>query len=54
MNTLCNSGATVEQVTKKVNGGQNGLEDRKKYYEKACQIWLTEAEKKAKEEAEKK
>ena len=39
MNALCDSGATVEQVTYKVNGGDRGLEDRKKYYNKACGIF---------------
>ena len=38
MNEKCNSGATVEQVTRRVNGGNNGLDDRKKYYQKACQV----------------
>lgn len=35
MNALCDSGAAVEDVTRRVNGGQNGLDDRKSYYEKA-------------------
>lgn len=39
MNSLCDRGASVEEVTKKVNGGYNGLEDRRKYYNKACQIF---------------
>ncbi|KAH0786145.1 N-acetylmuramoyl-L-alanine amidase CwlA precursor [Histomonas meleagridis] len=39
MNSLCNKGATVEQVTKKVNGGYNGLDSRKSYYNKACNIF---------------
>ena len=39
MNSLCDSGATVEQVTKRVNGGYNGLDSRKAYYKKACQIF---------------
>ncbi|WP_171573967.1 glycoside hydrolase family 19 protein [Leptolyngbya sp. Cla-17] len=38
MNALCDAGATVEQVTKRVNGGTNGLEDRQHYYDKACQV----------------
>ena len=38
-NSLCDRGASVEEVTKKVNGGYNGLEDRRKYYNKACQIF---------------
>ena len=32
MNDLCDSGATVTQVTRRVNGGYNGLDDRKMYY----------------------
>ncbi|WP_211167714.1 glycoside hydrolase family 19 protein [Pseudanabaena yagii] len=39
MNALCDSGATVEQVTLRVNGGDNGLEDRQQYYQKACGIF---------------
>ncbi|KAH0795470.1 LysM peptidoglycan-binding domain-containing protein [Histomonas meleagridis] len=39
MNTLCANGATVEQVTKRVNGGYNGLESRRAYYNKACGIF---------------
>lgn len=38
MNALCDKGATVEEVTLRVNGGYNGLDDRKAYYEKACQV----------------
>jgi putative chitinase len=36
MNELCDrSDVTVEMVTRRVNGGVNGLADRIKYYEKA-------------------
>jgi predicted chitinase len=38
MNSLCDSGASVEQVTLRVNGGYNGLDDREQYYEKATQV----------------
>ena len=39
MNSLCDSGASVEQVTKRVNGGYNGLSSRKSYYNKACNVF---------------
>ncbi len=38
MNALCDDGGTVEDVTRRVNGGYNGLEDRREYYYKACEI----------------
>lgn len=38
MNSYCDEGATVEQVTKCVNGGYNGLDDRQHYYNKACEV----------------
>jgi len=34
MNELCDTNPTVEQVTLRVNGGYNGLDDRKYYYER--------------------
>jgi putative chitinase len=39
MNSLCDQGGTVEQVTKRVNGGYNGLDDRKMYYNKALKVF---------------
>ncbi|OHT13490.1 hypothetical protein TRFO_16226 [Tritrichomonas foetus] len=39
MNQLCENGASVEEVTYKVNGAYNGLEQRRQYYAQACQIW---------------
>lgn len=36
MNGLCDVNPTVEQVTRRVNGGYNGLNDRK-YYHNICQ-----------------
>jgi len=38
MNALCDSNPTVDQVTKRVNGGYNGLDDRKKYYARCCEV----------------
>ena len=35
MNELCDTDPSVEQVTKRVNGVYNGLEDRKSYYGRA-------------------
>ena len=39
MNELCDKGASVEVITKRVNGGYNGLSERKKYYDKASTIF---------------
>ena len=39
MNALCDKGASVEVITKRVNGGYNGLAERKKYYDRACSIF---------------
>jgi putative chitinase len=38
MNALIDGGATVRQVTRRVNGGFNGLADRERYYRKALEI----------------
>lgn len=38
MNALCDTNPTVEQVTLRVNGGYNGLDDRKLYYSRCCQV----------------
>lgn len=38
MNALCDQGASVEQVTQRVNGGLRGLEEREAYYRKACKV----------------
>lgn len=35
LNSLCDQGASVAAITKIVNGGDRGLEDRLKYYERA-------------------
>jgi putative chitinase len=40
MNGFVDSGATVEQVTLRVNGGYNGLEDRKELYSR----WIAQNE----------
>ncbi len=39
MNALCDRGATVEEITRRVNGGLNGLADRQAYYEKAIKVF---------------
>ena len=39
MNKLCDNGASVEQITRRVNGGINGLAERKKYYLTACNVF---------------
>ncbi len=40
MNSLCDKqDVTVEKVTRRVNGGTNGLQKRQKYYELACTIF---------------
>lgn len=38
MNALCDGGASVEVVTRRVNGGYNGLEDRKYYYKRCRKV----------------
>ena len=38
MNDLCDKNPSVEQVTRRVNGGTTGLSDRQKYYKRACDI----------------
>lgn len=38
MNQLIDNGATVRQVTRRVNGGFNGLSDRERYYRKALDV----------------
>lgn len=38
MNALCDRGASVEQITRRVNGGINGLADRQYYYKIACKV----------------
>ncbi len=39
MNALCDRGANVEEITRRVNGGLNGLADREAYYAKALKIF---------------
>lgn len=41
MNKLCDEGATVKQITRKVNGGYNGLADRWAWYDKINKLWQT-------------
>lgn len=38
MNSLIDNGATVKEVTKKVNGGYNGLAERQMYYNRCVQV----------------
>mgnify|MGYP003341350404 CR=1 FL=1 len=38
MNALCDKNPTVDQVTLRVNGGYNGLDDRKRYYARCCEV----------------
>lgn len=39
MNTLCDNGTTVQEITKKVNGGYNGLKERQRYYDKCVEVF---------------
>jgi putative chitinase len=38
MNRMIDKGATIEQTTKRINGGLTGLQDRKLYYSRALSI----------------
>ena len=38
LNQLCDKNPTVEQVTRVINGGLNGINDRKYYYNRTLQI----------------
>lgn len=38
MNALCDRGATVEQITRRVNGGLNGLADRQSWYSRISNV----------------
>jgi len=38
MNELCDTHPTVKQVTLKVNGGYNGLDDRQKYFSRCLDV----------------
>ena len=39
MNALCDKGASVKEITRRVNGGYRGLDQRAKYYKRACSIF---------------
>lgn len=38
LNAKCDRGASVEQITRIVNGGQTGIVERKRYYAIACKV----------------
>jgi putative chitinase len=38
MNALCDKNPSVEEVTRKVNGGLRGIEDRKVYYNRCLEV----------------
>jgi putative chitinase len=37
LNKMVDAGKTVKQITKKVNGGRNGLAEREEFYRRACE-----------------
>ncbi|MFI8969125.1 LysM peptidoglycan-binding domain-containing protein, partial [Bacillus subtilis] len=39
MNALCDTNPSVEAVTRRVNGGYNGLEDRRMYYNRCIKVF---------------
>lgn len=39
MNSLCDNGSDCLAITKRVNGGTNGYQDRLMYYDKCCNIF---------------
>ena len=39
MNALCDKGASVKEITRRVNGGYKGLDKRTKYYNRALSIF---------------
>ena len=38
MNALCDHNPLIEEVTKRVNGGLRGIEDRKVYYNRCLEV----------------
>ena len=38
MNALCDRNPLIEEVTKRVNGGLRGIEDRKVYYNRCLEV----------------
>ena len=38
LNSICDTNPSVDQVTYRVNGGYNGLDDRKMYYQRCCAV----------------
>lgn len=40
MNQMCDAGASVKEITRRVNGGYNGLQDREMYYKRCCTVFI--------------
>ncbi|MGE5389466.1 MAG: peptidoglycan-binding protein [Deltaproteobacteria bacterium] len=40
MNQMCDAGASVKEITRRVNGGYNGLQDREMYYKRCCTVFV--------------
>ncbi|NLW90091.1 MAG: hypothetical protein GXY34_00620 [Syntrophomonadaceae bacterium] len=38
MNGICDAGASVKEITRRVNGGYNGLQNREMYYKRCCTV----------------
>jgi predicted chitinase len=53
MNDLCDAGADVEAVTRRVNGGVRGLQNRMEHYATACAVFPDQLEPTATKDLEK-